>query len=226
MPSSPCNSPEDATKVSLPFFSELIAECCLLDTFPMQPGVTHTDFLASDPSSSDASSEFIPPTYSTFPNLPGKALVPTKELAEIRVYFHGPPVVFSYSATNPPPSILVRRVKYSVIPYMRRTKTNKQDASIRDPSFERLPIDLRYVDFRVNMNKVVTRAAFMRLLRALLPPVKDAGNKYRLPEWHVVCLRCREVIPHHYTDKIWNGRYSDHRRDPRCKMHETKPPAV
>ncbi len=31
------------------------------------------------------------------------------------------------------------------------------------------------------MNKVVTRAAFMRLLRALLPPVKDAGNKYRLP---------------------------------------------
>ncbi len=130
-------------------FLELIAECCPLDTFPMQPGVTHTDFLASDPSSSDDSSDFIPPTYSIIPDLPGKALVPTKELAEIRVYFHGPPVVFSYSATNPPPSILVRRVKYSVIPYMRRTKTNKQDASIRDPSFERLPIDLRYVDFRV-----------------------------------------------------------------------------
>ena len=63
------------------------------------------------------------------------------------------------------------------------------------------------------MNKVVTRAAFMRLLRALLPPVKDSGSKYRLPEWHVVCLRCGEVIPHHYTDKVWNGRYLDHRRD-------------
>ena len=203
-----------------------MAECCPLETFPVQPSVTHTNLLASDASSSDATSELIPPTHCTIGDLPEKALVPTKELAEIRVYFYGPLVIFSYSATNPPPSILVRRVKYSAIPYMRCTTTNKKDAFNRAPSLERIRIDLRYVDFRINMNKVVTRAAFMRLLRALLPPVKDSGSKYRLPEWHVVCLRCGEVIPHHYTDKVWNGRYLDHRRDPRCNMHKTKPQAV
>lgn len=79
-------------------------------------------------------------------------------------------------------------------------------------------IDLCYVEFGLDMNTDITRTAFGLTLQALVPPARTPGvREYSVLEWDIACRRCGTVVRHYYTDKFWNGRYLEHRKERRCR---------
>lgn len=223
-PSNTHSSHQDVTRVTLPSFAQFVASCGT-GTIPIESVSSHILPPVLSPSLLDSLSAFIQPTNPTTIAHPSTAL---KELAEVRIFFYGPPISFSYGGRNPAgPAplnpILARRIECS-IPQLLRYKANGQDPPPHPASIEGMKIDLRYVDFRIDMRKGITREQFMQYLREFVPPVMSSDVVYGVREWKIVCLRCRENIWHLISDEFWNGRYLAHRSDPQCEMHDLTPP--
>lgn len=144
---------------------------------------------------------------------------------QILIFYRGPQVVYNYTCNPPPMSYrLTRRIDLSISAHLRYAEAQQTYRDFRNhiPLLEEgTEIDLRYVDFPHDINLNTTRTEFGILLQNLAPPIPpEVGSELRLhtvSQWDIVCRRCGEAITHYSTDKFWNTRYIQHRKESECK---------
>ncbi|KJA14300.1 hypothetical protein HYPSUDRAFT_59463 [Hypholoma sublateritium FD-334 SS-4] len=151
---------------------------------------------------------------------PATTVQPTDDTVEVRINYGGPLSLWCYGRPNAPAvhPIVENHIDFAHTAHQRRLNAHGQDPLLAPPSDEGTHIDLRYLDFGLNMSDFPTRASFKAMLDAFAPP--EIGERW--PEWEIVCRRCGAAVKHFHTDARWNGVYLAHLGSRYCQEREAR----
>ena len=183
------------------------------------------------PSTPDAPPRDARPLYQHPPPqdpIPRTTAYGSHDLPQILVFYRGEPSIYLFGYGRDAAELddhVWRRVGMSVTAHLRRAATHAAQNPGAPPPMLGIgvPIDLRYIDFPLDINLDTTRTAFGIILQELAPPgpLGVSGGRgrrlYTVSEWDILCRRCGMAIRHFCTDEFWNGRYILHLREEVCR---------
>lgn len=202
-----------------PVFIEYAAASSAPGSFRMQSARSHISppTLTVRESAVDAIPVPLEHTHSTDHHATVVSPALLQELAQVRAHLYGPMVACLINEFDGNLLALAPLINPSLAAHTRRFMEFGQDPALRPPSVRGIEINMCYADFSIGMH--ITREEFRRTLQRLMVPNTGVPQHYVL-DWAIVCTRCGEAVTHYYADDLWNGRYIEHRRDPRCRTQE------